>query len=224
MTRTKTFLLVTALAALLVLVGTACPGNARPDKPEPPTGPVQLLVGAPGTFTARGNDPDQFRVALRFDWDDGDTTDWSRTVNNTDTVQAVHAWSVADTYYVSVQAQDPDGSSSLWSNWHQVVVIDTANRAPGTPVFDDAPESCAVNQQCEFELVATDPDGDRLRYKLFWGDGDTALTALVASGTEVSVGHAWRDTGVFTVQALARDERGGESPLSSGRDIRIFAP
>lgn len=223
MTRIRT-LLLTALAAGLVLSNAACPGNARPDKPEPPTGPTQLMVGAPGSFTARGDDPDQFRVALRFDWDDGDTTDWSRTVSNTDTVQATHAWSLPDTYYVSVQAQDPEGSRSLWSNWHQVVVVDTANRAPGTPAFTAAPESCAVFQQCDFSVVATDPDADRLRYKLFWGDGDTALTALVASGTEVSVGYAWSDTGLFTVQVLARDEHGGESPLSAGRDIRVFAP
>lgn len=224
MTRTKTSLLVTALAAGLVLPGIACPGNARPDTPVPPTGPSQLLVGAAGTFTARGEDPDGFRVAMRFDWDDGDTTDWSRVVNNTDTVQAVHAWSVPDTYYVSVQVQDPQGSRSLWSNWHEVVVIDTANQAPGAPVLGGVPESCAVMQPCEFTVTGTDPDGDRLRYKTFWGDGDTSLSALVASGTPVQVSHTWADTGTYTVNALARDERGGESPLSAGRDIRVFAP
>ncbi|MFO7651808.1 MAG: hypothetical protein R6X13_10775, partial [bacterium] len=115
MTLTRESVLTAVLAAGLVLSGISCPGNARPDTSAPPTGPSQLLVGVAGTFTARGEDPDGFRVAMRFDWDDGDTTDWSRVVNNTDTVQAVHAWSVPDTYYVSVQAQDPQGSRSLWS-------------------------------------------------------------------------------------------------------------
>lgn len=219
----RSTILLLLTTGLLVLVGIACPGNARPDKPEPVRGPAELPVGVAGNFTAHGNDPDGQDVRMRFDWDDGDTSEWTSFAANGETVQASHRWSLPDTYYVSAQAEDRRGARSLWSDWLRVVVVDTVNRAPGVPsvlLSDSSP----VRQLVDVTARAFDPDGDRLYYVVFFGNGDSSVSALIASGTEVLFRYAWRDTGSYLVQALARDEHGAESGLSPGHTIRVFQP
>jgi len=221
MKKTEALGLTFTLAAGLCLLSVGCPSNIPPDKPEPPTGPSQSSIGTACTFAAAGSDQDQHAVILRFDWDDGDTSDWSASVRDGDTVQAVYIWSLPDTYYVSVQAQDSKGENSLWSNWHRIIIADTVNIEPGVPAITSGPDSAFVGQVCDFTIVGTDPNLDRLQYKVDWTTGDTLLTALVPSGTEVLVQYAWPDTGLFYVRAQSLDERGLLSAWSVGREIVI---
>jgi len=217
----QTTRLIGLFAALTLLLSLACPKNVQPEKPAPPTGIASSFIGTELVYTASATDPDQFKVSMRFDWNDGDTSDWSREVNNTDTVQAAHVWHVPNTYYVSVQAKDPKGSTSLWSNWLAVVIKDTVNIPPGIPAITEGPDSAVVGQLCQFKVVGTDGNEDRLYYYVDWGTVDTFVSAQVPSGTEVVAEYAWPDTGTFFIRTQAQDEKGAFSGWSVGREIVI---
>ncbi len=217
----RTTCLLGTLAACLLLLALACPGNVAPDKPAPPTGLSTSFIGTELAFVVSGADPDQHKLALRFDWNDGDTSAWSAEVNDGDTVSAVHTWHVPGTYYVSAQAQDPKGERSLWSNWLAVLIRDTVNIAPNTPAFTAGPDTAYFGQACSFAVVTADSNGDRLRYLIDWGTIDTFFSALVASGTEVTAEYAWPDTGTYYIRVQAQDEKGAFSAWSPGREIVI---
>jgi hypothetical protein len=69
-----------------------------------------------------------------------------------------------------------------------------------------------------YETVATDPDGNKVKYTFDWGDGTTTTTGYVPSGTWASAAHQWtvepgKSKG-FDITAKATDEYGKEGPWS----------
>jgi hypothetical protein len=83
------------------------------------------------------------------------------------------------------------------------------NQPPNRP---DAPlgpgVTCVrVDDTCFFFCGASDPDGDSLRYRVDWGDGDTSdWTEPEPSGKGLWVKHSWHSAGTFLVRAQALDE------------------
>jgi hypothetical protein len=75
--------------------------------------------------------------------------------------------------------------------------------------------------------MATDPDGDQVKYTFDWDDGTITTTAYVASGTWVSVLHQWTvepgTNKVFNVTAIATDEHGKNSARSPSVPIIMGA-
>jgi hypothetical protein len=97
-----------------------------PDTPGEPSGPG---VGGKDTlyyFQAGAGHPEWLRVAMRFAWGDGDTSNWSEFVLPYGPVEMSHFWSASDTYLVRAQARDTYGLTSQWSEPHDIVI-----RPPG---------------------------------------------------------------------------------------------
>jgi hypothetical protein len=91
------------------------------------------------------------------------------------------------------------------------------NRRPDRPGAPDGPGcvNVLVDTSYYFLCGTTDPDGDSLRYRVDWGDGDTSdWTEPERNGTSVLVSHAWHSTGPFLVRAQAIDEDGSQSDWS----------
>ncbi len=65
-----------------------------------------------------------------------------------------------------------------------------------------------------YSTYATDPNGDQVKYTFDWGDGLTADTGLVNSGTRSSASHAWIAAGTYKVKAMATDSKGASSGWS----------
>lgn len=93
--------------------------------PNAPTisGPDSAQVNESVTFTASATDPDGDNVAIRFDWGDGNTSNWSGFVSSGQSVSMSHIYTTAGTYYVKAQAKDVNGALSGWSDGFKVVII-----------------------------------------------------------------------------------------------------
>ncbi|MEO0078419.1 MAG: hypothetical protein ABIK86_05415 [candidate division WOR-3 bacterium] len=206
----KRYLLLPMTATLFLLAG--CTQNLNPDTPPPPLGPSLSRVGTTCRFKITARDPDFDQVSVRVDWDDGDTTDWTEPFRSGDTVTLEHVWATAREYKVSARARDENGALSLWSNWHEITIEDTVNLAPGTPTTPAGPDSGLVDSVYSFTTVTTDPNRDRVRYRMSWGDGDTTVWSdLIPENTEATFTHSWALPGVYLIQAQARDDKGLES-------------
>jgi hypothetical protein len=200
--------LVVVLTAALCLAMSGCPNNVNPDTPSPPTGAVSSKVGTTCRFKVTASDPDFHRVAVRVDWDDGDTSDWSELFRSGDTMTLEYIWPVPGDFRISAQAKDEKDAVSLWSNWHVVAIADTVSLPPGSPGAPAGPDSGYIDSAYEFSTLAGDPNGDRIRLQFDWGDGDTSdWGGLVPESTLVTMSHMWLVAGEYSVRARAKDEK-----------------
>lgn len=101
-----------------------------PLAPSIPVGPAKGGVDSVYTFAAVVHDSSPTRVSIRFDWGDGDTSDWSPLAAPGETVAMSHAWSVPDTYLLRAMCRDTAGIPSSWSNPDTFVVrpVDTLRK------------------------------------------------------------------------------------------------
>jgi len=200
--------LVVVLTAVLCLAVSGCQKNVNPDTPLPPTGAVLSKVGVTCRFKVTASDADFHRVSVRVDWDDGDTSDWSQMFRSGDTMTLEYAWPVPGDFRISAQAKDEKDAVSLWSNWHAVAIADTVSLPPGSPRAPAGPDTGYIDSTYEFSTLAGDPNGDRIRLQLDWGDGDTsAWGGLVPESTMVTMSHTWLSAGEYSVRARAKDEK-----------------
>jgi hypothetical protein len=97
----------------------------RNQSPNTPSGPTSGIINISYTFTAYATDPDSDSVSIRFDWGDGDTSEWSSYLPSGSAVALSHSWSSPGTYYVKAQAKDVAGATSGWSEEHGIRIIAT---------------------------------------------------------------------------------------------------
>lgn len=71
-----------------------------------------------------------------------------------------------------------------------------------------------TNTTTTFSIYAVDPEEDRIKYYIDWGDGNAEYTDFYSSGEEINVSHIWKKEGTFEIKVKAIDERGAESEFS----------
>jgi hypothetical protein len=64
----------------------------------------------------------------------------------------------------------------------------------------------------EYTFNATDPDGDDVRYIIYWGDNTSNTTGFNPSGADVKLKHTWSIDGTYNITAIAQDVYDLESP------------
>ncbi|MEO0100826.1 MAG: PQQ-binding-like beta-propeller repeat protein [candidate division WOR-3 bacterium] len=198
----------------LILLSLPNCGKNKPPTVPYLTGPTTLGLNAEGEFKAQSTDPNNDEIRYLFDWVDKlETTDY---YPSGDTAKKLHSWSTPGTYQVKVQAQDKKGNLSGWSSPLTVSVV--TNNKPNKPTVS-GPSSGLKDTTYNFSVTPTDPDGDSVRVLFFWGDGKVDTSSWVASGTSVERGHAYSDTGIFTIKALVQDIK---FALSDTSDPKIF--
>jgi outer membrane protein assembly factor BamB len=89
--------------------------RSAPNPPNAPDGPYRGGQDSTYDFTASATHPQDLTVAIRFDWNDGDTSGWRQFKAAGETTTMSHAWSVPDTYEVRAQAKDTGNALSSWS-------------------------------------------------------------------------------------------------------------
>lgn len=179
-----------ALVAGAVIAG-GCKRNEAPGVPATPVGPTVGIVDSECTFASSAEDPGD-SVAIRFDWGDGDTSDWSSRVGSGETVSAGHAWASAGIYSVRAQARDKEDAVSNWSAGHQVEV------AAFEPLLLLDPPSVKVIPGATAVVVvsATDEHNQSLPFSV---ECDSARIAGVTS-TDSTITIAGRDYGTASVK------------------------
>ena len=193
--------------------------NGPPTAPSTPSGPISGNTGTSYSYTTMATDPNGDLVKYTFNWGDG-TTSTTDLVNSGTSASASHSWSTARTYLVKAMATNSKSGTSGWSN-PQAVTITHQNRAPTVPSIPSGPISGNTGTSYSYTTMATDPDGDQVKYTFDWGDGTKSTTNLVNSGKSASTYHKWTTLGTYQVKAMATDSKGAFSGWSSPMTFTI---
>jgi outer membrane protein assembly factor BamB len=86
-----------------------------PTIPTVPFGPSEGKINISYDFASSTNDPDEDKISIRFDWGNGDTSDWSLLKSSGDTITTSYTWITPGGYSVRAQAKDVYDMTSDWS-------------------------------------------------------------------------------------------------------------
>jgi DNA-binding beta-propeller fold protein YncE len=178
----KTLGLAAAVTALY-LVACDQPINTPPDPPTTPEGPATGRADSTYTFTTTAADPDADSVCVRFDWGDGDTSDWSGFVASGESVSMEHQW-YSGTHSVSAQAKDIGGILSDWSDAFSISI------RPWPPYPTEWIGTVVLPENVEYTRPAVSPRGDYVYFPI--QNGVCVLrTADNSVYAEVAIPDAW---------------------------------
>ncbi len=93
---------------------SSAPKTMLRDGNQPPSVPLLLgpHAGAPAfelMFTANATDPDGDQVLFKFDWGDGNSSDWLGPVNSTENIVTLNYWDEIGNYTIHVRVKDSLG-------------------------------------------------------------------------------------------------------------------
>ncbi len=163
-------------------------------------------TGTSITLTISASDPDGTVTAIRVVWGDGTIDNLAGTAT-TDS----HAYAVAGTYSVYVNATDNSGSVTK-----STTATKTITDRPPTVSFTESATTGTTATVITLTIASSDPDGTVSSLKVVWGDGtiDTlAGTATTDSHTYTSTGAS--KTATFTVYVNATDNSGSVTKSST---------
>ncbi|UCD13722.1 MAG: PKD domain-containing protein, partial [Thermoplasmatales archaeon] len=146
-------------------------------------------------------DVDGDQVRFRFDWGDGDLSNWSEFVASNTSVSMSHSWDSISKFEVRVIAQDENGLNSSWSPPLNVTVmqLDLGGEPPVADI--DVPSELLVNQTIVFDASGSfDEDGVIVSYLWDFGDGE--------NGSGITSPHVYRKPGEYTVTLVVTDNNG----------------
>jgi len=86
----------------------------RPNRPEKPSGHVSGTAGVEYTYKTITTDPNDDMVYYKWDWGDGNHSDWVGPYNSGEEISMLHTWTKGS-YKISVKAMDTNGDESPWS-------------------------------------------------------------------------------------------------------------
>ena len=117
----RQFVFLSVIISLILLIGCQ-EKNTPPYAPSTPVGESLGFINTSYGFMSHAVDYDADRVAIRFDWDDGDTSNWGVFYASDSTIIKQHAWSDAGIYHIRSQARDEHDELSGWSNIHHIMI------------------------------------------------------------------------------------------------------
>jgi plastocyanin len=191
-------------------VVTVSAGNSAPNNPTVLNEPTTGSAGAPLIFTYKISDPDKDRVKMQISWGDGTTKFDSGLASSGARISQAHTYNAAGTYHLYATVFDEHGASC--STRHAVVTITGGNRKPNDPIAVSEPVSGNTGIPLNFIYELSDPDNDRVKCEINWGDGtSTWKSILVESGARVSKTHSYGSSGTYTGYVTVFDENGNAS-------------
>jgi hypothetical protein len=114
---------------------------------------------------------------------------------------------------ITIEENQPFGDPSLQIRQSQPPL------QPSQPV---GPPTGKPEVTYSFTTSTVDPDDDDIQYLFDWGDDSEILwLGPYSSGEEITISHAWKEQGSFSVKVKARDVYGEESPWSEPCSISI---
>ncbi len=99
------------------------------------------------------------------------------------------------------------------------------NTPPSTPSAPLGRMAIECGTSYNYTTNAYDPDGNRIRLQIDWGDGNLSdWSAYIDSNTTISFSHTWMTPMNYTLFTLAQDETGLYSPWSEPLLITAIEP
>jgi hypothetical protein len=185
------------------VVGTVVTKNLR----DGPYGPSEGYVGVEYIFFLNlPVNPDGDVYFAKWNWDDGNITDWLGPYPCGQTINASHAWTYLGVYGISVKLL-MNGTESPWSDPFFITIID--NIPPNLPNIT-GPHYGKTNTMYTFSIGSTsDPNADQFYCLWNWGDGNISDWV----GPINNASHAWNKPGNYTIRVIVRDVWGGSHLL-----------
>ena len=108
-------------------------------------------------------------------------------------------------YYWKIVAKDSNGAETEGPIWSFTTIPDL-NNPPGKPTLK-GPMIVEVNQEYEWTVSASEPDGEDVYYRVKWGDNTlTDWLGPYESGTEITVKHTYTENWTpYVIVAQAKD-------------------
>jgi hypothetical protein len=177
--------------------------NNVPDKPDKPSGEEEAQVGIEYTYSTSNTEPDGDIIYYRWDWDDGNLSDWLGPYDSGKIANASHIWSEGGSFNVRVQSRDEYFAKSIWSDILVVTILD--NDPPNAPEIN-GPSIGKPDTMYTYSIVSVDPDGDDIYYQIDWGDGQVdPWEGPYESNEIITKSHSWNAKGDYLIKARARD-------------------
>ncbi len=177
--------------------------------PEPPiiNGPTNGTVNVAYTFTIGPiTDPDGDSMYYKWDWGDGNITEWLGPYASGQTISASHLWTAPGVYEIRAKLKDTYGAEST-SEPHIITIVEIN---PPTPPIITGPTNGRPGINYEFTFNSTDISCIELMYMIEWGDG-TQSVIMGPSGTETMANHTWTKKGTYVISAKSKNAIGWES-------------
>ncbi len=184
-------------------------------------GPSLLELNSSGTFSVSAIDPEGSNVRYRFDWGDGNITDWSSYMQSGENWSASHFWNVSGLFGVKAQSMDVFEQTSAWSTPLYVAVAGE-NHGPGTPVIGGE-DSGRSDEPLGFFINGSDPDDSHLYFFIDWGDGlDSGWIGPFPIENNIDVTHSFASSGSYQIKVKSKDSTENESDWSTVHSVQIF--
>jgi hypothetical protein len=119
----RRLLFLIGLIWIFVIIYSSCEKtNTPPFSPSRPVGESLGFINTYYHFISHAVDLEKDRVAIRFAWGDGDTSEWSLFGATDSIVTNRHFWIKAAIYNIKAQARDEHDALSGWSTPHQIMI------------------------------------------------------------------------------------------------------
>jgi len=167
------------------------------------------------TFTATDADDEPY-LQYHVDWGDGSAMEPS---GENGSQPASHQYMTGGTYVVS--AYVTDGWGGVSNTMTCAVDVNSAPAKPGAPA---GPALAVSGEPATFSFRATDAEGDRVRYRIYWAPayGEAAeVTDWASPGETVTVAHTYSSKAWHSVFVVAEDEHGFLSPQSDTLMVEV---
>jgi hypothetical protein len=150
--------------------------NNSPNVPNTPSGPSNGVTDTSYSFSTSTTDPNGDNIAYKFDWGDGNISNWTSYLSSGNIVNQLHSYSTKGTYYLKVKAKDVNGAESLWSNSHKII-IDLEITKPDAP----SKLSATTLSQNNIALVWQDNADNETGFKIERKTGTTGTFMQIAT-------------------------------------------
>jgi len=177
--------------------------NNPPNQPIKPSGPNSIEIGVEYEFSSSSVDVDGDKIRYKFDWDDGETSNWSEFVESETSISYSHLWKIISDYSVKVIAQDQNGALSYWSIPLEVIVSQSSTDNDFNIENIEVIGPKVINQTIVF-MATTDSIIDEEIFSINWDFGDGEF------GYGVNPSHVYKNPGEYTVILVATDNKGKE--------------
>ncbi len=128
-------------------------------------------------------------------------------------------WTVSSNIDIDDEYSTETSFTINGDGWIQAVL----QPCPNPPDKPSGSLSIAINSLTEFSTKTIDPNGDRVKYRFDWGDGDiSSWTDFVNSGETVTKTHKWSSSGSFNIKAQAMDEQGAYSDWGDEKTVYVL--
>jgi hypothetical protein len=97
-------------------------GDNQPPSSSPIEGPRWGVVNESYPFSIHTTDPEGDSLFCKWDWGDGNTSDWLGPYPSNETITMIHAWLKIGSYGFRVKLKDLYGHESIWSETQIITV------------------------------------------------------------------------------------------------------